>query len=299
MVDFQSRDTRRGASEQSDDEPETDPDQETEPPGDDGTNETGTANEAETADGTEIADETDTVDGTDTRTTEADAASRTETADEAEKTAPASDMEPAESPGSPPESASADTQEPAETTPAGSKPTSSEPVATAQTAQSVSMTPTRSIDVALVAVGEAATSEDDPNPTADRLTESLTDAGHSVTVTRELSGGYDEVQGAVDGLVSRPDVEAVVTVGGTGIAQSEVVIEAVHPLFEKVLPGFGEVVRNLLFYRAGTSVVGVRTTAGIAGGSPVFCLPGERELAVRAVEEVVTTEAPALVAELE
>ncbi|MFC7077078.1 MogA/MoaB family molybdenum cofactor biosynthesis protein [Haloarcula halophila] len=299
MVDFQSRDTRRGASEESDDEPETEPDQETEQSGDGGTSESGTASEAATTDGTETANETDTVEETDTQTAETDAASRTDTADEAEGTAPTSDTEPAEPPGSPPESTSTDAQGPAETTPGRSKPTGSGPVTTTQTARSVSTTPARSIDVALVAVGEAATSEGDPNLTTDRLTESLTDAGHSVTVTRELSGGYDEVQGAVDGLVSRPDVEAVVTVGGTGIAQSEVVIEAVHPLFEKVLPGFGEVVRNLLFYRAGTSVVGVRTTAGIAGESPVFCLPGERELAVRAVEEVVTTEAPALVAELE
>ncbi|MFC6974209.1 molybdenum cofactor biosynthesis protein B [Halomicroarcula sp. GCM10025709] len=153
--------------------------------------------------------------------------------------------------------------------------------------------------MALVTVGDATTPEGDPNPTADRLTDSLVAAGHTVTVTRELAGGYDEVQSAVDGLVSRPDVETIVTVGGTGVAQSDVVIEAVHPLFEKVLPGFGEVVRNLLFYQAGTGVVGVRTTAGITGSSPIFCLPGERRLANRAVEAVVAAEAPALVAELE
>lgn len=152
---------------------------------------------------------------------------------------------------------------------------------------------TDGVDVALVAVGAAGS-----GAAADRLTDALDRSGHAVTATRELAGGYDEIQETVDALVSRPDVEAVVTVGGTGVRQDEVVIEAVHPLFEKVLPGFGEVVRNLLFYGEGTGVVGVRTTAGIAGAAPVFCLPGETDLAVRAVEDVVAPEVPELVEEL-
>jgi molybdenum cofactor biosynthesis protein B len=274
MVDFQSRDTRRRGETESSDEQEDDPEQ------------------------VEGAPEQED------QPTDAESQSDVETGTDPESQAPAdADATPADgdvagTAGSTPESEPTDQREPG-TAPAEEAPVPDADTPTTDHEEPASGTDARSIDIALVAVGDAATSADDPNPTTDRLTDSLTATGHSVPVTRELAGGYDEIQGAVDGLVSRPDVDAVVTVGGTGVAQSDVVIEAIHPLFEKVLPGFGEVVRDLLFYQAGTGVVGVRATAGIAGSSPVFCLPGERNLAVRAVEEVVAAEAPALVAQLE
>lgn len=278
MVDFQSRDTRRRGETESSDEQEDDPEQVEGAP--------------------EQEDQpTDAESQSDVKRTDPESA-------DAESQAPVdADATPADgdvagTAGSTPESEPTDQREPG-TAPADEAAVADADTPTTDQGEPASQTDARSVDIALVAVGDAATSADDPNPTTDRLTDSLTATGHSVPVTRELAGGYDEIQGAVDGLVSRPDVDAVVTVGGTGVAQSDVVIEAIHPLFEKVLPGFGEVVRDLLFYQAGTGVVGVRATAGIAGSSPVFCLPGERNLAVRAVEEVVAAEAPALVAQLE
>jgi molybdenum cofactor biosynthesis protein B len=102
----------------------------------------------------------------------------------------------------------------------------------------------------------------------------------------------------VETLVGRDDVDTVVTVGGVGLTADEMAIEAVHPLLEKALPGFGEAFRSLLSDRLGTGIVGVRSTAGVSDGTLVFCLPGDREMAELAVAEILVAEAPALLAEL-
>ena len=74
----------------------------------------------------------------------------------------------------------------------------------------------------------------------------------------------------------------------------DVTVEAVEPLFEKTLPGFGELFRQLSYDEIGTKVVGTRATAGIADGVPVFCLPGSENAATLGVEEIVVKEAPHL-----
>jgi len=91
--------------------------------------------------------------------------------------------------------------------------------------------------------------------------------------------------------VSRDDVDVVVTTGGTGVTPDDVTIEAVEPLFDKRLPGFGELFRTLSYDGIGTKVVGTRATAGIAEGVPVFCLPGSENAARLGTEEIVVAEA--------
>lgn len=131
---------------------------------------------------------------------------------------------------------------------------------------------------------------DDQTVDEDRVGDAVVDAlaGHEL-VTRELLGrSHDTVQQAVDTLVNRGDVDAVVTAGGAGIDREDITIEAVHPLFEKVLPGFGELFRRRYSETVGTDVISIRTTAGIADGTPVFCLPGSADAARLGVSEIVT-----------
>lgn len=75
-------------------------------------------------------------------------------------------------------------------------------------------------------------------------------------------------------------------------------IEAVHPLLEKALPCFGEAFRTLLYDVIGSGIVAVRSAAGVADGTLVFCLPADAEAAGLAVEEILVTEAPRLVAHI-
>lgn len=134
----------------------------------------------------------------------------------------------------------------------------------------------------------------DDDPSGDAIQSAFEDAGHEV-VTRELVGDeYDRVQSIVDRLVSREDVDVVVTTGGTGVTPDDVTVEAVRPLLEKDLPGFGELFRRLSSDDIGTRVVGTRATAGVSDGVPVFCLPGSENAARLGTEDVILPEAPHL-----
>jgi molybdenum cofactor biosynthesis protein B len=68
--------------------------------------------------------------------------------------------------------------------------------------------------------------------------------------------------------------DAVIIAGGTGVARRDVTIETVEPMFDKTLPGFGEMLRRIGHEKVGTAALLTRTTAGVIKGVPVFCLPG-------------------------
>ncbi|WP_135662541.1 MogA/MoaB family molybdenum cofactor biosynthesis protein [Halorhabdus rudnickae] len=111
--------------------------------------------------------------------------------------------------------------------------------------------------------------------------------GQTVIETERVDASHDVVQATVDRTVARRDVEAVVTVGGTGVGDADVTVEAVEPLLEKELPGFGELFRVSYHERVGTDVVAMRPLAGISDGVPVFCLPGDPGAAEFATEEIL------------
>lgn len=87
---------------------------------------------------------------------------------------------------------------------------------------------------------------------------------------RLVSDGVDPVRGAI--LASEAD--AVVLCGGTGLAPRDLTLEAAEPLFDKTIPGFGEVFRHESLQEVGTRAILTRASAGIIGRVPVFCLPG-------------------------
>lgn len=148
------------------------------------------------------------------------------------------------------------------------------------------------LGAAVVTISSSRTLADDPS--GDHVVEALVEAGHEV-VTRELiPDEYDDIQHTVDALVRRGDVNVVVTTGGTGVTPDDRTVEAVRPLFEKELPGFGELFRRYSYGEIGTRIVATRATAGIVDGSPVFCLPGSTDAVELGVEEIIVEEAPHL-----
>jgi molybdenum cofactor biosynthesis protein B len=144
------------------------------------------------------------------------------------------------------------------------------------------------LGVAVVTVSSTRTHEDDPS--GDVIESAVESAGHEVVTREIIDDDYDGIQSSVDTLVDRTDVDAVVTTGGTGVTPDDVTIEATRPLFDKELPGFGELFRGLSREDIGTRVVGTRATAGIAGGVPVFCLPGSENAARLGIDDVVLPE---------
>ena len=146
-----------------------------------------------------------------------------------------------------------------------------------------------------VAVFTVSTSRSlDEDPAGDVIASAFESADHAVAVREVVPDDYDTLQSRVDAVVDRDDVEVVVTTGGTGVTPDDVTVEAVDDLFEKTLPGFGELFRRYSEDEIGTRVVGTRATAGIVHGVPVFCIPGSENAARLGSEEIIVPEAPHL-----
>lgn len=139
--------------------------------------------------------------------------------------------------------------------------------------------------------GTRSLSEDTQGDTAVEIIE---DAGGTVTTRDLINATYDGVQSTITTLTKRDDVDAVVTIGGTGVEPSDVTIEAVDRLFDKRLPGFGELFRRQAYDDHGTGIIGTRTAAGVIAGTPVFSIPGTIDGVVLATEDIIVEEAESL-----
>jgi len=149
------------------------------------------------------------------------------------------------------------------------------------------------VGAAVLTVSSTRSLDDDPG--GDAVVEAFEVDGH-VVVTRELvTDSYDRVQSAVDNLVSRTDVDVLVTTGGTGVTPDDVTVDAARPLFDRELPGFGELFRRLSADEIGTKVVGSRATAGVVEDTLVFCLPGSEHATTLGTEDVILPELTHLV----
>jgi molybdenum cofactor biosynthesis protein B len=92
-----------------------------------------------------------------------------------------------------------------------------------------------------------------------------------------------------------PEVQVIITNGGTGISRRDVTIEAITPLLEKVLDGFGELFRWLSYQEIGSSSMMSRAIAGVAEGKIIICLPGAPGASRLAMEKLILPELAHLV----
>ena len=84
----------------------------------------------------------------------------------------------------------------------------------------------------------------------------------------------EEIRHAIKDALKNNDVSAIIICGGTGIAPQDVTIEAVSPMFDKELPGFGELFRKLSYDEIGSPAIMSRAVAGVTDGKVIFCIPG-------------------------
>lgn len=119
------------------------------------------------------------------------------------------------------------------------------------------------------------------------LQDYLERAGHRCVERRIVRDDVDEIRAAVRAWCARAELHAVLVTGGTGVTARDVTPEALEPLFEKRLPGFGELFRWLSYQEIGSSTIESRATAGFLGGKVVFALPGSRGACRTAMEKII------------
>ncbi len=106
------------------------------------------------------------------------------------------------------------------------------------------------------------------------LAERIEAAGHVLAARAIVPDEVSRIRTAGAGFAADPGIDAVLTTGGTGLTGRDVTPEAVEPLFDKRIDGFGIVFHMISFAKIGTSTIQSRATAGLIGTTYVFCLPG-------------------------
>ena len=153
----------------------------------------------------------------------------------------------------------------------------------------------RSGPTAVITVSDTRTLETDTG--GQRVAELLEGAGHAIASREIVKDAPDEIAAALERALERADVGAVVLTGGTGIAPRDITPEAVAPLLEREIPGFGELFRMLSFEEIGSAALLSRAIAGLARGVVVFVLPGSRGAVSLAMERLILPELGHLAAE--
>ena len=128
------------------------------------------------------------------------------------------------------------------------------------------------VNIAVLTVSDSRTEADDKS--GKLLVSRLNDAGHQLFEKTIVKDNIFAVRAVVSNWIAEPDAQVVVTTGGTGVTGFDGPPEAVCPLLEKTLDGFGEVFRMISYEEIGTSTLQSRAVAGVANGTYVFCLPG-------------------------
>ena len=139
--------------------------------------------------------------------------------------------------------------------------------------------------VALMVTSDSRTIEtDETGKTAVHL---LEEAGHRVSAHVIVPNDAGMIHEAYMGFLGDPEVQVIITSGGTGISSRDKTVGTVSATFEKPIPGFGELFRRLSFDEIGHAAMFSRATAGAAQGKLVFCLPGSRGAMETALEKII------------
>ncbi len=141
------------------------------------------------------------------------------------------------------------------------------------------------VSVAVLTASDSRTEADDKSGHA--LVTRLTEAGHKLADKRITPDDVYQIRAAVAGWIADPDIQVVITTGGTGVTGRDGSPEAVRPLLDKELDGFGEMFRVLSYDDIGTSTLQSRCLAGVANGTYVFVLPGSTGACKLAWEKLI------------
>ena len=128
------------------------------------------------------------------------------------------------------------------------------------------------VNIAVLTVSDTRT------PATDRsgqtLAERIEKAGHRVAARDIVPDEKDAVVARLKAWIADADIDVVIATGGTGVTGRDITPEAFQAVYEKEIPGFGELFRWLSFQKIKTSTIQSRATAGVAGGTYLFALPG-------------------------
>ena len=130
----------------------------------------------------------------------------------------------------------------------------------------------KSVNIVVLTVSDTRTKENDKS--GDTLVKRLTEAGHKLVEKRIVKDELPLLKNVLKEWIDSSKVDVIIATGGTGVTGRDVTPEAFESLYEKPIPGFGELFRWLSYQNIKTSTIQSRATAGVANGTFLFALPG-------------------------
>ena len=152
------------------------------------------------------------------------------------------------------------------------------------------------VRLAVLTISDTRTPENDTG--GDAIEELMRGAGHEIVERRIVRDDAARIRTEIVNLLARPDADAVITTGGTGISARDTTYEVVDRMIEKKLDGFGEIFRALSYEEIGAAAILSRAVAGTVGTKLVACLPGSRNAVRLAVEKLLVPEIAHVIFEL-
>ncbi len=132
--------------------------------------------------------------------------------------------------------------------------------------------PFLAVSVAVLTVSDSRTEETDTSGRT--LVERITAAGHRVAAKAMVPDEKDAIVAQLRRWIADPEIDVVISTGGTGVTGRDVTPEAFQAVYEKEITGFGELFRQLSYAKIGTSTIQSRATGGVAQGTYLFAVPG-------------------------
>lgn len=129
-----------------------------------------------------------------------------------------------------------------------------------------------SLNIAVLTVSD--TRDESTDTSGQYLVEALQAAGHQLAEKSIVKDDIYQMRATVSQWIAQANIQAVLVTGGTGFTERDSTPEALLPLFDKEVEGFGELFRHFSLLEIGTSTVQSRAVAGLANGTVIFCMPG-------------------------
>ena len=141
------------------------------------------------------------------------------------------------------------------------------------------------VNIAVLTVSDSRTLADDKSGVV--LVNRIDKAGHKVVAREIVTDEIGRIVEKLNSWIANESIDVVIATGGTGVTGRDVTPEAFSQVYEKEVPGFGELFRWISYKKIATSTIQSRATAGVAGGTYLFSLPGSPGACKDAWDEIL------------
>ena len=141
------------------------------------------------------------------------------------------------------------------------------------------------LKIAVLTISDTRAAADDKSGAT--LVERIEKAGHGLAARAIVTDDVEKIRAQAKAWIADPAIDVIITTGGTGFTGRDVTPEAIEPLFEKRMEGFATLFLMISHGKIGTSAIQTRATAGVAGATYIFCLPGSPGACKDAWDEIL------------